>query len=303
MRTTVALIAIAAASNAAMIHADEIPTDEDVPAAQSAIVEILQAAGDDAPIAEASGFEDAYVTLAVTPRYPKKAVKNEIDGEVTLSFDISKHGRAENIEIVEQTPDRVFGAEAIDAMQYWAFSPARLALCGTSEQKGRQTLVFDHDGDPQIGMTPLVVNKVPQIPRTKKQTTLEEFRQEQAAAMRASNNTDPRAAIPTHRVEPEFPLKALERRKEGMVALVFLIEVDGSVSNIEVVDTVNGVYFQKPSLRAIRQWTFKPRIRKGRKVDSVACHEFIFHADEYKRSGKLSRQREDRSIRTYDPNR
>ncbi len=303
MRTTVALIAIAAASNAAMIHADEIPTDEDVPAAQSAIVEILQAGGDDAPEAVASGFEDAYVTLAVTPRYPKQAIKNEIDGEVTLAFDISKHGRAENIEIVEQTPDRVFGAEAIDAMKYWAFSPARLALCGTSEQKGRQTLIFDHDGDPQIRMKPLVVNEVPQLPRTTKQTTLEEFRHEQAVAMRVSFNADSRAAVPTHRVEPDYPLKALERRKEGMVALVFLIEVDGGVSNIEVVDTVNGVYFQKPSLRAIRQWTFKPRTRKGRLVDSVACHEFIFHADEYKRSGKLSRRREERSIRTYDPNR
>jgi len=302
MKTTVALVAISTATTAVMSHADEIPTDEDVPVEQSAITEILQAGDEDAQGAVASGFEDAYVTLAVTPRYPKKAISNEIDGEVTLTFDITKHGRAENFEIAEQTPDRVFGAEAIDAMKYWAFSPARLALCGTSEQKGRQTIAFVHDGDPQIQLMPLVVNEVPQLPRAKKQTTLEEFRQEQAAAMRASHNTDPRAAIPTHRVEPEFPLKALERRKEGMVALVFLIEVDGSVSNIEVVDTVNGVYFQKPSLRAIRQWTFKPRTRKGRKVDSVACHEFIFHADEYKRSGKLSRQREDRSIRTYDPN-
>ena len=301
MRTPLVLLMMIAMSSAVMSRADEVPTDEDIPAEQNAILQVLQAE-DQGPDAIASGFIDAHVTMAVTPRYPKKALSKKIDGQVTLEFDISRHGRAENIEIVEQTPDRVFGAESEDALKYWAFSPARLALCGTTEQKAQQTITFIHDGSPQIQLSPLVVNEVPQLPRPTKQTTLEAFRQEQAVAMQSSYNTDPRAAVPIHRVEPEYPLKALERRKEGMVALVFLIEVDGGVSNIEVVDTVNGLYFQKPSLKAMREWKFTPHTRKGRAVDSVACHEFIFHADEYKRSGKLSRQREERNIRSYDPN-
>ena len=301
MRMIATLAVVIGVSTAAVIFADEIPVEEDV-AEQSAIQEILQTEDINAQAAMDSGFEDAYTTLAVTPRYPKKALRKRIDGEVTLEFDISRHGRAENIKIVEQTPDRIFGAEAIDALKYWAFSPARLALCGTTKQKGRQTIYFDHAADSQIRLAPLVVNDVPQLPRVTKQTTLDEFRQEQAVAIKASFNTDPRAAVPTHRVEPEYPLKALERRKEGMVALVFLIEVDGNVSNIEVVDTVDGLYFQKPSLKAMRQWKFKPRTRKGRSVDSVACHEFIFHADEYKRSGKLSRQRDDRNIKSIGSN-
>ena len=299
MRLTTALALMVGISNS-VTWADEIPADDEVPPEQSTILQVLQT--DDAPYAIASGFKDAHVTMAVTPRYPKKALSKKIDGEVTLEFDISRHGRAENIEIIEQTPDRIFGAESEETLEYWAFSPARLALCGTTEQKARQTIRFVHDGDPQIRLSPLVVNEIPQLPRPTKQTTLEAFRQEQATAMQSSYNTDPRAAVPIHRVEPEYPLKALERRKEGMVALVFLIEVDGSVSNIEVVDTVNGLYFQKPSLKAIRQWNFKPHTRKGRAVDSVACHEFIFHADEYKRSGKLSREREERNIRSYGPN-
>lgn len=248
---------------------------------------------------DAIGIRDAFVTLAVTPRYPKRALRRDQDGQVTLAFDISKHGRAEHIRVVEAVPRGVFEDEAVDAMQYWAFSPARLALCGTAEQSASQTIVFEHDADPQIRLLPLVVNEVPQPPQPMEYGTLREYRQRQEAARQATPVSDPRAFYPVHRVEPDYPLEALERNKEGMVAVMFLIEKDGSVSNVDVVDTVKGVYFQRPALQAIRQWRFKPRTRDGIPVESVGCHEFVFHVDEYERSGKLARQREDNNIRVF----
>ena len=87
-----------------------------------------------------------------------------------------------------------------------------------------------------------------------------------------------------------------------MVALSFMIEPDGSVSDVEVVDTVAGYLFQRPSLSAIRRWEFEPRVRNGQRVRAPACHEFIFHVDEYQRSGRLAREREDSNIRTFSPN-
>ena len=271
-------------------------------AMSDALRQVLQAEMTEDQFDILSGFENALVTLAVTPRYPKNALKSATDGEVTLAFDISKHGRAENITVVASDPPGTFDDEAIDAMQYWAFSPARLATCGTIEQPAKQTLRFVHDADPQVQFAPLVVNDVPQPPRALEETTLRQFRDEQRAAAMTSQLYDSRYFVTTHRVEPDYPLKALERHKEGMVALAFIIEVDGSVGDVEVVDTVAGTYFQRPSLSAIRQWTFHPKMRNGRPVPSVACHEFIFHADEYQRSGKLSRAREDANIRTYSPN-
>ncbi|UCC14334.1 MAG: energy transducer TonB [Gammaproteobacteria bacterium] len=246
-----------------------------------------------------SGFKDAFVTLAVTPRYPKRALRKKIDGEVTLEFDISKHGRAENITVVAESPPGVFKKEAADALQYWAFSPARLATCGTLAQRARQTLRFDHGGDPQIRFAPLMINDIPQPPQAMEETTLQRFRQEQVWARQASGIFDSRNFVTTKRVEPDYPLKALERRKEGMVAIAFIIETDGSVADVEVVDSVAATYFQRSSLTAIRQWTFRPKLRDGKPIASAACHEFIFHADEYARSGKLSRAREDANIRTY----
>ncbi len=276
--------------------------DEAGAATTDALKQVLQTEMEDGQFDVLSGFENALVTLAVMPRYPKRALKKKVDGEITLAFDISKHGRAENITVVAGDPKGVFDDEAVDAMQYWAFSPARLATCGTVEQQARQTLRFVHDGDPQVQFAPLVVNDIPQPPRPMEETTLRQFRDEQRAAAQMSQVYDSRYFITTHRVEPDYPLKALDRRKEGMVALAFIIEADGTVGDVEVIDTVAGTYFQRPSLTAIRQWTFQPKMRQGRPVPSVACHEFVFHADEYERSGKLSRAREEANIRTFSPN-
>lgn len=279
------------------------PLSEEVAEAnENPLNQVLQTEPEEEFTPAVSRFEDAYVTLAVTPRYPRRALKKKIDGEITLSFDIAQHGRAENIEITAEEPRRVFGSEAVDALKYWAFSPARLASCGTSVQRASITMRFTHDAEQPIQLLPLVVNDVPQLPRPTESTTLQGYRQQQSAVMNATGSFDPRNNVPTHRVQPEYPIKALDRRKEGMVAVSFMIEADGSVSDVEVVDTVAGYLFQRPSLSAIRQWEFEPRVRNGRPVRSPGCHEFIFHVDEYERSGQLARQREDANIRTFNPN-
>ncbi len=247
---------------------------------------------------DAGGFADAHPSLAVMPRYPKSALRKKTDGTATVSFEINRYGRAENIRIVEELPERAgFGKEAAETLEYWAFSPARLPLCGTSQQYAEQTFVFDHDGDPAIAIMPLVVDGTPQPQPALEQKTLEQYWEDQKAAK--FSEWESRNFVVLRRVEPDYPLQALERRKEGVVSLVFLIGRNGGVSNVEVVDSARGNFFQKPALSAIRQWRFEPRRRNGMPVESVACHEFVFHIDEYERSGKLSRERQRERIKVY----
>ncbi|MGB5623572.1 MAG: energy transducer TonB [Gammaproteobacteria bacterium] len=271
---------------------------ETVPPAESE-AQAAQATSPSPSIADdAGGFADAHPSLAVMPRYPKSALRKKTDGKATIGFDINRYGRAENIRIVEEFPKRAgFGKEAAETLEYWAFSPARLPLCGTSQQYAEQTFVFDHDGDPTIDILPLVVDGTPQpqVPLEKK--TLEQYWEDQKAAK--FEQWESRNFVVLRRVEPDYPLQALDRRKEGVVSLVFLIGRDGGVSNVEVVDSVRGNFFQKPALSAIRQWRFEPRRRNGMPVESVACHEFVFHIDEYERSGKLSKERQRERIKVY----
>ena len=224
------------------------------------------------------------------PRYPKRALKKRLDGQTTIGFEVNRFGRAENIKVISESPDGSgFAKEAVEVLEFWAFSPARLPLCGTTRQYAEQTFRFDHDGDPKIDLGPMVVDGTPQPERPLEEKTLKEYWDEQKQAR--LEGWESRNFVVLRRVEPEYPDEALDRRKEGVVSLVFLIGRDGSVSNVEVVDSVKGTYFQKPALAAIRQWRFEPRRRSGMPVDSVACHEFVFHVDEYKRSGKMADER------------
>ncbi len=249
--------------------------------------------GEDEPPATAnpvepvsSTFTPASVDIAVLPVYPRRAMRKKIDGEVTVSFTITKYGRARDIEIVGESPRRVFGNATVDAMKYWVFHPARPVACGTVEQKATQTFRYRHAAAKPVQILPIVVEGQPTLPRAERALTPELERLSRAAEI-AQTRATPRGLVPLHRVEPTYPDKALERRKEGVVAVSFLIEKDGTISSPQVVDTVQGGIFKASALRALRQWRFEPKLRDGVPVEQVACHEFLFVVDEY-----LYRQRE-----------
>ncbi|MGD8977693.1 MAG: energy transducer TonB, partial [Gammaproteobacteria bacterium] len=229
-----------------------------------------------ASVDEDTGFRNAYPSLAVLPRYPKRALRKQIDGQATIGFEVNRFGRAENIKVISESPaGSGFAEEASEVLELWAFSPARLPLCGTTRQYAEQTFRFDHDGEQKVDLVAMVVEGTPQPERPLEEKTLKEYWE--AQKMGTLEDWESRNFVVIRRVEPEYPDEALDRRKEGIVSLVFLIGRDGSVSNVEVVDSVKGTYFQKPALAAIRQWRFEPRRRNGMPVDSVACHEFVFH--------------------------
>ena len=48
----------------------------------------------------ANEFADARVELAVLPTYPDRALRNGIDGDVTVRFTVSRYGRAVDAKIV-----------------------------------------------------------------------------------------------------------------------------------------------------------------------------------------------------------
>lgn len=62
---------------------------------------------------------------------------------------------------------------------------------------------------------------------------------------------------PTHRIEPKYPIQAAKENTEGSVVLKFNVEGDGSVSNIEVVNSIPENVFNKSAIAALEQWRYK----------------------------------------------
>ena len=71
---------------------------------------------------------------------------------------------------------------------------------------------------------------------------------------------------PLVKVAPFYPLSARAKDIEGKVELVFVVQTDGSVSDIEVTDSFPGKIFVQAALRAVRQWRFKPGTKDGQPV-------------------------------------
>ncbi|ENM5897664.1 energy transducer TonB [Vibrio mimicus] len=72
--------------------------------------------------------------------------------------------------------------------------------------------------------------------------------------------------MPLHRVEPNYPAKALQRGVEGYVTLRFNIDEQGKTRDIEVVDSNPKRYFEREAMLALRNWKYQPKIVDGKAV-------------------------------------
>ncbi len=67
-------------------------------------------------------------------------------------------------------------------------------------------------------------------------------------------------------VQPQYPANALRKGLTGKVELRFLVETDGSVSQVQVVSSEPGDVFERSAVRAVEQWRFSPGIYQGQPV-------------------------------------
>lgn len=71
-------------------------------------------------------------------------------------------------------------------------------------------------------------------------------------------------ATPVIRIEPKYPVEAAKNNQEGSVILQFDIAKNGSTDNIQVIESFPQQVFDKVSVTALEQWTYKPRIQGGK---------------------------------------
>jgi protein TonB len=86
--------------------------------------------------------------------------------------------------------------------------------------------------------------------------------------------------IPGSRVSPVYPPAAFAARFSAEVTLSALVRADGTVGDIEVLDsTRNNLGFEDASKAAVAQWRFEPARVDGQPVDSHAVLRLSFGMD------------------------
>ena len=78
-----------------------------------------------------------------------------------------------------------------------------------------------------------------------------------------NNNQDP---VPLFRKEPEYPMSAARAGKDGYAKMKFTITPEGSVTNIEVVETHGSTTFGSKGVEALAKWRYAPKFENGKAV-------------------------------------
>ncbi len=194
----------------------------------------------------------------VTPVYPQEAKKKKIEGVLTLKFMVNVDGSVSDVKVPETaiyvdgsvsgmrdvTPEMmgdIFRQDAIDAALQFRFRPAK------------------HNGT----VVPVWMVMPIEFRLPKQQTPLP-----------ASGDTDSSKVLEffmvevkpkvLHSVKPVHPEEALRDSLEGKVFLKFIVNVDGSVSDVSVLRGQE--VFHQAAIDAVSQVRFKPAEHNGKVV-------------------------------------
>jgi len=72
--------------------------------------------------------------------------------------------------------------------------------------------------------------------------------------------------VPIKRIHPKYPMKAAREGRSGWTKYSFIIEKDGSVSNIVEIDSSGSKDISKAGLKAIKQWQYQPAMENGQPI-------------------------------------
>lgn len=74
---------------------------------------------------------------------------------------------------------------------------------------------------------------------------------------------------PIARFNPKYPPQAERDGIEGWVDLKFTIDVDGSVIDIEILDSQPKRIFDRAARKALAKWVYKPKIEDGKPMQQA----------------------------------
>lgn len=78
------------------------------------------------------------------------------------------------------------------------------------------------------------------------------------------------------RIPPAYPFSAKRRRITGKVVVRFLVDVEGKVDNVKVLEAAPKGVFEDSVLSAINKWRFSPGVLEGKPVATWVTAPFEF---------------------------
>ena len=78
-------------------------------------------------------------------------------------------------------------------------------------------------------------------------------------------------------VAPKYPRSARRRNMTGSVDVSFLVQKNGTVTDLVVMDSTAGSTFDAAALEAVAQWRFEPTLEDGERVEKKSAVRLAFN--------------------------
>lgn len=208
----------------------------------------------------------------VGPEFPEEAFKIKTEGMVTLRLIVNVDSSVSDVTVL--SGPEIFHRAAVDAVLQWRFRPAKIG--------GRAVPVslvmpigFSHNAENEHEILP--AKRTGQAPTENPDRVT-------APKPGQGDNGDQKTLefwsvdekpVVSHAVEPIYPDAARKARLTGNVFLKFKVNVDGSVSDVNVIK--GNVVFKKPAIDAASQYRFIPAKHDGKPVAVWMTHRIKFN--------------------------
>ena len=97
-----------------------------------------------------------------------------------------------------------------------------------------------------------------------------------AGTVEAAQATTNVTAIIRQLDPPRYPRSAERRNISGWVDVVFTVNIDGSVTDVEVIGSEPGDTFVDSATKAVQKWQFEPVVEDGQIVEKRASVRMMF---------------------------
>lgn len=78
-------------------------------------------------MAPAALAQEPELVEVAAPEYPRGAERRQLEGYVTVRYNVTETGEVANVEVVEQTPEGVFDRAVLRALEGWRYAPGTAA--------------------------------------------------------------------------------------------------------------------------------------------------------------------------------
>ncbi len=82
--------------------------------------------------------------------------------------------------------------------------------------------------------------------------------------------------VPKFKAAPRYPYRAKRMGREGTVKIGFLVDKDGNVSDIKILEANPSGFFEEAVLDAVSSWKYAPGELMGRKVATRVTTSVVF---------------------------